>query len=249
MPCANQHGSRDPLATTHIAEVVRPLLTVPVMTAGWIRLGAALTVLAACELPVDDDTPPRVEATEVRWVTGLQATAVGAASDSARSTLRAVRSEPEGCQSGSTQVHAVAADLSAERGEELVLASIPYGVVVVDPSSRVLAAATPFECGGSADELLGLAVADLGTGRPAIIVVATVGGRAERSTRLAVLEVGEARRLDILFTATLARASGEVAERGAVAWTGHGLLHRPPRGKPTLWIFDPARRRFDVAPR
>jgi hypothetical protein len=208
------------------------------------RLAIAAAVIAAgCVVTPDEQPAPAARA--VRWLPGLRATAVaepapGAAADD--------ELDPgERCQRGAGAVVTVTADVAAAPGAETIRASITGGVEVLDADGAALARLTAFACGGSLDAIDALAAGDAGIGVPVIAVVATIGGRAEATTWIALFEV-EGHRLHRVFTGAVAQRDGDAIERGAVAVDAGGLTYRAPRaGRAARWTFDPARRVFAPA--
>jgi hypothetical protein len=213
---------------------------------------AALAVSAAaagCIAQPPDGEPPPASAPAFRWLPGLSATAVAEPGRRAeRRELADDAADPgERCQRGAGSVLTLSAEVAAPPGDETIRASIAGGVEVTGADGAPLGRLTAFACGGSLDDIDALAAGDVGIGAPVIAVVATIGGAAEATTWLALLEVGD-RRLHRVFTGPIAHRDGDVVTRGELAAEAGALIYRAPRAaRAARWTFDPAERVFVTA--
>jgi hypothetical protein len=134
------------------------------------------------------------------------------------------------------------AELSERPGSERVLASFAGGIVILDHDGELVASAPGYRCESSRDDLEGIAV---GTahGARTLVVVATSGGRAERSTWVSMFRVNE-RRLDPVFTGVVEDHRGTRVRRGAIAVRRDELIYTPPGGDPTTLTYDPIARAY-----
>jgi hypothetical protein len=137
------------------------------------------------------------------------------------------------CPGGSLDVMALGADVVPGLRRETVLASVAHGVVVIDHEDQVVTSSRPIPCGGSADTILALAIGDAGLVKPVIVVVAEVGGRAESTTWLAILQVSR-RKLRTLFAGPIAMRDGDEFRRGKIAVTNGVVAYQPIDGPATF---------------
>jgi hypothetical protein len=163
------------------------------------------------------------------WVDGLAARAISTSPTAEVADQLGPR--PGGCQSGDPRGHRLHADVAEAPGDETILASLGHGVVVRAASGETLATA-PLPCGGSADELVAIAVAGGGAGAPLLAVVATIGGRREATTSVLLYRVVErdgGLALDRELAAPIEIRDGERVATGAVAIVDGAIVHARPR--------------------
>ena len=140
------------------------------------------------------------------------------------------------------------ADVAGRDEVETVVASYSR-VAVLDPRGRVLASTQSFERSGSRDEVLAVAVGDAFVRTPVFAVATSTGGHRESSTWLVLYRVGSQGHLDQLFAGVVETAEDQQASIGSVTVYPGGLAYRAPRAEtPTLWSFDPERRRYVEQP-
>jgi hypothetical protein len=185
--------------------------------------GAALIALAAAGRRVDYEFP---------WLPGFipSQLATERSSDAAE-RLAIVDQRTDHC--ATWDAHELQADVSPAAGEETVLASLATGVVVVDARGRRIASAPLGECGGSADEIVALAVGDAWIGVPVIAVVSATGGHRESQTALTLFRV-DGPRLVTVFSGLLETRDGDDLETGAAVLAPGAILYRPPGGPLTV---------------
>jgi hypothetical protein len=206
----------------------------------------AVLVLAfssACSLGGGGEAPPPPKTVAVPRIPGMAAVALAGAADPGGSAEDRLGPPADGCQSGDPAVFVLAAEVDATSpGAESVLVSAAHGVVVLD-ARGARRGALPFTCGGSGDEILSVAVGDVGIGAPAIAVVAVTGGRAEATTRVELLALADGR-LARLFAGDIEVRDGDELRTGELRVTPTGLVHRPPTGTTTRHRADPWTHRF-----
>jgi len=129
------------------------------------------------------------------------------------------------------------ADVSANEGEERVLASYTQGVFVLDRDRHLLAQAPGVECAGSSDELVAMAAGDAAIGTPVIALAATTGGRTENVTWLTLYRVADSGELQPVFVGEVERHQGDTARTGVVTLIPGGLVYRDTRGSIGLWLY------------
>jgi len=210
-----------------------------------VRLFSLVTVLAlaaACDVVPDADDNPgaAVEHRPSPWIKGLSVRTL---------TETAVRADDwlgppaPGCQSGQTSAKMITADVGPAPGREVIVASSAHGVVVLGANGQRIGA-VPFDCGGSADAIVSLAVADL-AGQAVIAVVATAGGHDQEETRVELIAVTE-HGVDRLFTGAIEARDGDQVRTGRLDYATDGLVHRAPDGRVQRWRFDPWAHRFTL---
>jgi hypothetical protein len=196
--------------------------------------------LAPPDAPADQAAAPQ----RFRWVDGLAATAVSTSPTAA--VADQLGPAPSGCTSGDPRGHQLIADVAPAEGAETIVVALGHGVVVRAANGDTLATA-PLACGGSADDLVAIAVGDAGTGTPVIAVVATVGGRREATTSVVLYGVvdrdGEVA-LERQLAAPIEVRDGERVATGDVAIVDGAIVHDRPRGPRTRWAFDAGRGRY-----
>lgn len=126
----------------------------------------------------------------------------------------------------------------AVEGPEQILASYTQGVFVFDGSRHLLAQTQPFECEGSADELVALAAGDAAIGVPVVVLAATSGGRAESVTWLTMYRVANGGELQPIFVGEVERHAGETTRTGIITLIPGGLVYRDTRGSVGMWLYD-----------
>jgi hypothetical protein len=136
------------------------------------------------------------------------------------------------------------ADLAPQPGRERVLASYAGGIVILDHDGELIASAPGYRCSGSLDDLEQVAVGTAHDART-LVLVGTTGGRAERSTWVAMFRV-TGRRLDPVFTGVVEERHGNRVRRGSIAVRPDDLIHTPPGGEPVTLIYDPDARAYLV---
>jgi hypothetical protein len=123
-------------------------------------------------------------------------------------------------------------------GEERILASFTQGVVVLDAEDHIVARTPGFDCEGSEDELVALAVGDAGAGEPFVALAATTGGHNETMTWLTLYRVANSGELQPVFIGEVERHVGDTTRTGVVTLVPGGLVYRPPSGAPSVWTYD-----------
>jgi hypothetical protein len=167
------------------------------------------------------------------WLPGFAATAVSDdRSDDAMARLAAVADADDHCSTFDAQM--VRAD------DEVVLASMSTGVIVVDDRGHRRASAPLAECGGSADGVIALATGDAWLGAPVIAVVYSSGGRREAETTLALFR-DDGGALAPLFAGALELRDGDALWSGTATLLPGALWYRPPQGAPMLVPLAPRR--------
>lgn len=212
-------------------------------------LAPALAVVAAAGCiaqPPDGEAPAAAPA--FRWLPGMRATAVAEPGRAEQRGIADDAGDPgERCQRGAGSVLSLTADVAAAPGAETIRASIAGGVEVTDAAGVSLGRLTAFACGGSRDDIDALAAGDVGIGTPVIAVVATIGGAAETTTWIALLEVDD-RRVRRMFTGPIAHRDDDVVTSGELAVEAGVLTYRAPRAaRAARWTFDPVGRVFVAA--
>jgi hypothetical protein len=154
------------------------------------------------------------------------------------------RPADEACIGSSYGGMSLTAELGAGEGEETILASFTQGVVVLDRERHLVAQVPGFECEGTADELVALAVGEAGVGVPLVALAATAGGRAENITWLTLYRLAGSGELQPVFIGEVERHEGEVSRTGVVTIIPGGLVYRAPSGDSSLWVWDAERRRY-----
>jgi hypothetical protein len=130
------------------------------------------------------------------------------------------------------------ADVATLPGPERVLASFTQGVVVLDGEDHIVARAPGFDCEGSEDDLVALAVGDIGIGEPIVALAATAGGRNESMTWLTLYRVANSGELQPVFIGEVERHAGDTTRTGVVTVVPGGLVYRAPSGGSTIWSYD-----------
>ena len=133
---------------------------------------------------------------------------------------------------------ALRADVAESEGKELVLASYTQGVFVLDRERHLLAQAPPFDCQGSSDELVALAVGDGVIGTPLVALAASKGGRNENVTWLTLYRVSNGGELQPVFIGEVERHDGDTTRTGVITLVPGGLIYRDPQGSISIWIYD-----------
>jgi hypothetical protein len=128
--------------------------------------------------------------------------------------------------------------LSLDVNGTRVLASYSQGVFVLDESRHLVAHAPGFPCNGSADELVALAQGNAWVGTPLVALAATSGGRAESVTWLTLYRVGDAGKLEPVFTGAVESHGDHQTSTGVVTIVPGGLIYRAPDGSSSLWTWD-----------
>ena len=126
----------------------------------------------------------------------------------------------------------------AIEGDERIVASYTQGMFVFDRNRHLVAQAPPFECEGSADELISLAAGDASIGTPVVALAATSGGRAESVTWLTLYRVANSGELQPIFVGEVERHAGDSTRTGIITLVPGGLVYRDPRGSVGLWLYD-----------
>ena len=167
------------------------------------------------------------------WLVGFQPAAVSDRADPAvDNDLREWRARDEAC------VASAYGGLRIDDGERQILASYTQGLVMLDHDRHLMAQTPGFPCGGSADELVGLEIGDAWIGTPLIALGATIGGRNENRTWLALYRVGDNGELVPTFVGEVERHTGHTTCTGTVTIIPGGLVYTDPDGSATLWIYD-----------
>ncbi|HEY5944773.1 MAG TPA: hypothetical protein VIV40_04750 [Kofleriaceae bacterium] len=149
------------------------------------------------------------------------------------------RAPVEDCVASTYGGLSLRADVSpAAEGDEQILASYTQGVFVLDRNRHLLAQAQPFECQGSADDLVALAAGDASIGTPVVALAATTGGRAESVTWLTLYRVSNGGELQPIFVGEVERHAGDTARTGIITLIPGGLVFRDTRGSVGLWLYD-----------
>jgi hypothetical protein len=132
----------------------------------------------------------------------------------------------------------------ADVGTARVVASYRDGVAAFDAAGRELGHRDGFDPGGTADDVVGLAVGDAGLDVPIIAVAVETGGKLESSTSLVLYAPTVSEQLAELFDEPVVERHGDSVATGAVLLLPHALVYRAPRGAWRLWIFDDATGRY-----
>lgn len=133
--------------------------------------------------------------------------------------------------------------LAVDDGDHRVIASYTQGVFVLGPDRHLLGRATGFDCKGSADAIVGLAVGDAWIGAPVIALGATTGGRNENITWITLYQL-DGEQLRPIFTGTVEKHVGHETRTGTVITVPGGLIYREPTGITSLWTYDAAEKRY-----
>jgi hypothetical protein len=179
------------------------------------------------------------------WLQGF--VPVGEADHPAASVTSEVarwRAPDEACAATGYGGLALDADVAPTPGVEKVLATFSQGVFVVGEDGELVAQAPGFACAGSADELVTIAVGDLGIGEPAIALVATRGGHAESTTWITFYRVAPGGELLPLFTGAVEQHQGATTRTGVVTVIPGGLVYHSPWGATAVLVYDPAAGRY-----
>lgn len=198
--------------------------------------------LAGCQIA----SPPANEspAPWPRGMSGLVTT--DEASASATESLHEwLPIEDDSCNTAAYHAVELVADVAPSAGAETILASYANGIVVLDREGQLLASTTGYRCDGSIDEVESLAVGRV-FGEPTIVVIARTGGRREYATFAGLFRVGDGKRLDPVFTATIEEHAGEDVRRGVIYMLPNGLVYRLPDGRYAFYVFDPVGRVYVV---
>jgi hypothetical protein len=171
------------------------------------------------------------------WLRGFRAAGVGdVANPAAGQRISGLIADAADEDYGGFEVRA---DLVGDAEPEVVLASYHRGIVVLDASGQVLARAPGFEPGGSADDLLSIAVGDGHLGAPVIVVAAQSGGHRESTISLTIYRMTGSRTLQPVFSAPIEEHVGDDTRAGSLTFLPSGLRYLPPdAGRPTLWAFN-----------
>jgi len=148
------------------------------------------------------------------------------------------RDPAEDCVASEYGGLALRANVSAVEGSEKIVASYTQGVFVLDRDRHLLAQSQPFECEGSADELVALAAGDASIGVPLIVLATTSGGRAENVTWLTLYRVANDGVLQPVFVGEVERHEGDTARTGIITLIPGGLVYRDTRGSIGMWLYD-----------
>ncbi|MEZ4367877.1 MAG: hypothetical protein R2939_16600 [Kofleriaceae bacterium] len=186
-----------------------------------------------------------VHAPGVSWLPGLIVLAASdGPSERAAERLRGAARATAPC-TRAAGAHEVAADLVLPAGDEVALASLDAGVVVLDRDDAVIARAAPLPCGGSADDLIDVVVGDAGLDRPVIALRVVLGGHAETTQSVWLYRVGRGGELGPIFVGVTEEQVGDDARAGELSVEGAELRYRAP-DEPVArrWWFDPAQERY-----
>jgi hypothetical protein len=132
----------------------------------------------------------------------------------------------------------LSADVSEAKGTEEIIASYTQGVFVLAGDRRLIAQAPPFECEGSADELIAIAAGNAAIGTPVIALAASSGGRTASVTWLTLYRVATDGVLQPIFAGEVERHHDDTTRTGIVTLVPGGLVHRDPQGTLGIWIYD-----------
>jgi hypothetical protein len=130
------------------------------------------------------------------------------------------------------------AEVASTPGPERVLASFSQGVVVLDHENHIVARAAGFDCEGSEDGLVALAVGNAGVGVPLVALAATSGGHNENITWLTLFRVANSGELQPVFIGEVERHTDDTTRTGVVTVIPGGLVYREPSGTSSIWIYD-----------
>ena len=201
-----------------------------------ILVGACLTAAACGDLPTSG-------------VPGLRGFVTTASSDRPEPSVLARigewRAADADCAANAYGGIAVTGDLGAgAKHPQTVLATFDE-LVVVDANDELVAAApTEFACtGGSADALEIVAIGRTWLDVPMIAIAATIGGRAEQSTYVALFRVAGGRLVPMFRGAVEAREGDDVFS-GSITIVPEGLVYRAPGDPATWWRLDHATGRY-----
>jgi hypothetical protein len=131
--------------------------------------------------------------------------------------------------------------LSLDTPSGKVLASFSQGMFLFDKNHQLQGQVPGFQCAGSADELVSMAVGDAFLDSPVIALAATSGGRAESITWLGLYKVSKTGTLDPVFIGTVERHDDHQTHTGTVTIVPGGLIYHAPEGATSVWTYDGTR--------
>jgi hypothetical protein len=198
----------------------------------------AIASLGACQVTPQDGPVP--------WLYGMSSfVAADRASRSATQLLQEHSTPEPDCAAGAYQAVELVADVLPRAGSETVLASYANGVVVLDGERHLVASTAGYRCEGSADEIE-IVGSGHAYGDQTLVVVGKNGGHREYATWVGLFRVGDDKRLDAVFTATVEEHRGSNVRKGALYMLPGSLIYQSPGGKPALHVYDPVGRAYLV---